>query len=722
MAEEYHTERLPETEHSDFSPTPPNFFPENIPQELKNRAQWMGTRFKPRGDGKTDKPPYRVRAGYPVVKAAKTNPDNWATHREALQALERGDVDAIGVVITEADPYYVVDGDWVVDPDTGEMHPEAARVIHTMDSYTELSVSGRGFHIIAKGTKPDFAKCESSALGFDIEVYDHARFLVLTGRRIGPHADPQHRQEPLEALCKRLWAYLARRKDVSQPPGEPVDLADTVLLERARGAGTGAKFRKLFDRGDITDYPSASEADYALLNMLIFWTAGERERIVRLFEESALYRREEKHRGYVERSVDSALGSYVGSFYRPRDVEKARREEPSEADPLTPYLELLLNPALWRGRKGASAYKAYAGAVMLAAEDGVVSDDGTLRIGCDIRRLAEAAGTSFQTLSASALPHLITGLKLVRWRRGKGTKAGVLILRKKGGVLSLNTKVTTHFSVQSQHDPKNALETLRLLIRMRSGYAKRAKLLRLGMVGMFATIALAFAPRRGQNIEELEEATGRRKSDLRRALAKLKQEGIAREYKKDNYRLTDDFVREYERVLEESGITYSEREQRRRHAEDRKARGEKLAASKQEEQMHGKERVARNVEERAKEVKQRQAEEERSSSVAAARAFLAEEMRTTTAVGLKDALWRWRLRGGGAEELYQAVQTGPWHFRYGLTGDRSKYICRNSGAGAEEDAGPNARAWRKLQPELEGRVEYHQRDCGCSDCAEEVSF
>jgi putative DNA primase/helicase len=576
---------------------------EEVPEALKNMDRWMGTRFERRKDGRTDKPPYRVVSGLPVIKADKTNPANWTTSEEACGAYERGDVDAIGFVFSKDDSFFVVDCDHVIDPETGEIDPAAADVIYALDSYTEVSCSGTGVHVVGHGTKPEYAGCKSSKLGFGIEVYDSARFVVMTGERMTEVTGVKDRQDELLSLCRKLWPKRERLYSKRPIHPAPVGLEDQELLERARHSRTGAKFRNLYDAGDTAGYASASEADFSLLNMLIFWTAGDRDQIMRLFEASALHRAKGKHRDYVRRSVDKALGSYVGRFYKARRIEKARHEEPAtQADPLTPYLKLLLDPSLWGGRKGASAYKLFTAAVIRATEHGVVDDEDNMRIGCDTRTLAELAGMGRNTLRESALPYLVQEMKLLTWRSGKGKQAGtfVLINPARNNITRPN-KISTHFIGSSYVNAKQALETLRLLIRMRRGRDKNTKLARLGMPAMFVTVALASCLRCGQNITQLAQRTGRRKYDLRDVLKRLKAAGIVREVSEDVYRLTDDFQAQYERELQQSGITQVERAQRKQHERDRQRRDEKIPVDRQARPLRGKNQMRHIIERKRKE-------------------------------------------------------------------------------------------------------------------------
>jgi len=184
---------------------------------------------------------------------------------------------------------------------------------------------------------------------------------------------------------------------------------------------------------------------------------------------------------------------------------------------------------------------------------------------------------------------------------------------------------------------------------------------------MFVTIALAMTRRhaRGQTLDDLVQATGRRKSDLRKVLVRLEAAGIVREPSEEVYQLTDDFVSNYERSLELSGITYAEREQKRRHADDRERRDAKLPIGEQPRApLMGKEKVTRLVAEREREDRRRWVAEQRRKVGTTALTFLADEVDGRYGVRFKDAAQRWRnLHGGSASELWQAIRYGPFVLR-----------------------------------------------------------
>jgi hypothetical protein len=614
---------------------------ESLPEALRTKPQWMGTRFRRSKNNpeRFEKPPHSVVGG--VVSdfvVDKTNPANWATFEDAALALSRGAVDAIGIVLTDQEPFYGIDGDGCINHDTGEIAGRVADFIHDHASYTEVSISGTGVRVIGIGEKPSWAKTVSYEMGFKLEVYDHAAFLVMTGNRISQHTEPQERQRQLNALCRELWPKPKAKPGPTRTV--PIDLDDEALLTKARNSRKGARFTRLYDHGDPSEFKSTSEADMSLTNSLIFWTGADLERVERLFEASALYRSKAdgKDRGYVSRNVRKALATYKGPVYDPRKVQPGT--EKSQDDPLTPYLELLLNPSLWSeaGKRAPSAYKGFCGALRLAIEAGVLDEEGYFRIGTDMRRLAEASGMGVQTLSASALPELYK-LGLMRWQKPKAKgESGTFILLTK--VETINTSTPSSI-VSSLVNPSEALEKLSLLTRMRSGKSVYASMERLGPVCMFVAIALLFPQRpRGCSAEELEKITGRRKTRLLKTyLPRLKEAGVVIE-RDGLYRLHEDFGEQWQRNLDLSGVTRSEKWQRRYHAKE-KAERERWEREKSQDP----------------------AEQPEEEEYTPAGVFLASELEGVTGMDYDAMLERWRSKGGSEDELKRAIWGGPYRIK-----------------------------------------------------------
>jgi putative DNA primase/helicase len=140
---------------------------ESIPEELRVRPQWVV--WKAVGD-KPDKVPYSSRTG---GRASSTDLLTWGTFEEALQAYENGEYAGLGYVFSTGDPYAGVDLDDCVDED-GEIALWALEIVRYFDSYTELSATGTGLHIIVRGDVPNRRKGS-------VEVYSSKRFFTVTG-------------------------------------------------------------------------------------------------------------------------------------------------------------------------------------------------------------------------------------------------------------------------------------------------------------------------------------------------------------------------------------------------------------------------------------------------------------------------------------------------------------------------------------------------------------
>lgn len=121
-----------------------------------------------------------------------------------------------------------------------------------------------------------------------IEIYDSGRYFTITGKHVfGTPFAIQGRQEALEHLVAELFPVISSSKNIVVAD---VDLLDEQLIERAKNARNGERFRRLW-AGDASDYGNDhSRADLALCRILGFWCGGDCERVDRLFRRSGLMR------------------------------------------------------------------------------------------------------------------------------------------------------------------------------------------------------------------------------------------------------------------------------------------------------------------------------------------------------------------------------------------------------------------------------------------------
>jgi len=251
-----------------------------IPPELKDRPQWVC--FRP------DKTPGNPRTG---GNAKADDPATWGTFDEAVryyQTHKSNGIAGIGYEFSAGDPFTGVDLDKCMDPGTGKIEAWAQSEIDLLRSYTEISPSGRGLHILVKGTLPPGSRRKGKT-----EMYDRGRYFTVTGNHLeGTPTTIEDRQEELEALHREIFGPQAPQhpQAATTRPTPTLDVSDRELIDLARHAANGNKFIALYDRGDWSGYPSNSEATAALLNILVFYCGRDHARVDRLFRHSGLMR------------------------------------------------------------------------------------------------------------------------------------------------------------------------------------------------------------------------------------------------------------------------------------------------------------------------------------------------------------------------------------------------------------------------------------------------
>jgi len=250
---------------------------ENFPQELIDLDQWVLWRLvRRKGDSKPTKQPHSVTG----TLASSTDPHTWAPFEAAARLFVRGGYDGLGFVFSDTDPYLGVDLDGHYAD--GQLDAWALEAVQRLDSYTELSPSGTGVHVIVRAAMPGGRGRKEKSLG--LEMYDRGRFFTVTGRPLddrGWLTIPER-----QAAVDWLYAQLPKKEEASTPG--PLD--DDALLQRMFASKNGAAIRRLWD-GDISAYGGdESAADIALCNHLAFWTAKDPARMDRLFRRSGLFR------------------------------------------------------------------------------------------------------------------------------------------------------------------------------------------------------------------------------------------------------------------------------------------------------------------------------------------------------------------------------------------------------------------------------------------------
>jgi len=316
-----------------------------ISEELKDRPQWVAWRKEER-DGKSAKIPYQPQN--PIQKASSTNPNTWGIFEQALSVAQTNGFHGIGYVFSPQDDYAGVDLDKCRNPETGEIERWARAIINRLNSYTEISPSGCGVHVLLKGKLP-----EGPRRNGNVEMYDSGRYFTMTGLRLeGTPTAIEDRQEEVAALhAEHFPQAVIAGSQVTQELGPGPALPDEEILSLATQS---VNFEPLWE-GDWQGpgYVSASEGDLALCAILARHTQNPAQ-IDRIFRESRLMRPkwDERHgeKTYGQKTIEKALGSpplapqggLVGGRAKPRsgpspisaaELEKMEFPEPRWAVP-----------------------------------------------------------------------------------------------------------------------------------------------------------------------------------------------------------------------------------------------------------------------------------------------------------------------------------------------------------------------------------------------------
>ena len=232
----------------------------------------------------------------------------------------------VGFVLTEDDPFFLLDIDKCYDPIKKEWSQVSKHLLSKFrGAAVEISTSKQGLHIIGTCEQINHS-CKNKEYG--IELYTKNRFIALTGINVIGDCSKNCTNEikelalsyfnPSQSTQDFWWS----NEPVSQWKGHADDneLIEFALKSQSSKSifGDGINFSDLWNAneealsrayasstGDIFD---RSSADAALALHLAFWTGKNAQRILELMWKSKLMRPKWDRKDYLPRTIRAACG------------------------------------------------------------------------------------------------------------------------------------------------------------------------------------------------------------------------------------------------------------------------------------------------------------------------------------------------------------------------------------------------------------------------------
>lgn len=286
-----------------------------FPKELTKLNNWCVWKYQKR-NGKLTKVPFNAETG----EFAKSNdPNTWSSYETAINFTG-----ADGVGFFFEPPYLGIDIDNVEDDiyryrQGDKLDNIVSEFTEAFKTYTEVSPSGNGLHLIVKGKIPGERRRKGN-----IEMYDSGRFFTMTGNSIGKYKEVT---EASPQLFEEIYnKYFPSTSNVIQHPSNNFqdnihNLSEMEVINEIYQSKQAKVFDDLMRGNYEQHYGSHSEADMALANILAFWCAKDYTQMDSIFRQSNLYRdkwdEKRKNSTYGEQTLFKAINE-THNVYTPK--------------------------------------------------------------------------------------------------------------------------------------------------------------------------------------------------------------------------------------------------------------------------------------------------------------------------------------------------------------------------------------------------------------------
>ena len=271
----------------------PNLY-KNIPSFLKQQNNWVAWGL----EGAQPKAPYNPESliSRNPTPAKAGIQETWGSYNAAVECVNGKLAQGIGYEFDDND-LFGVDLDNVMD-EHGAMTSEAYTIVSLLDSYTEISPSGKGLHIFVHAPGADITRHRKK--DYFLEIYNKGRYFTVTGNIYGNADSIETRTKELQYIHDKYLLPASPQKVAVVNPALAVTSVPTDMFLRV-----GLERDKVFAAiwGGERRHGNESSDDIALMNKLAYWCNANSNAMIKAFLASPHYaQKDEKHTKKCQRS------------------------------------------------------------------------------------------------------------------------------------------------------------------------------------------------------------------------------------------------------------------------------------------------------------------------------------------------------------------------------------------------------------------------------------
>jgi N12 class adenine-specific DNA methylase/primase-polymerase (primpol)-like protein len=289
----------------------------NIPEEMKERPNWVAIVTFEKENGKLGKRPIDCKTG---KYASDIDPETWVDFDTACDFARDNGAVTLAYALDGKDKIACIDLDGCMQDD-GDFTELAQKTFNLgKGTYCERSISGKGLHIFGKTDGMDLRSFSKDG---DMEFYRKARFIAVTGDYYGSSELKSFDNAEMKGLLESKFNKRPEIKNAGKGVEGFSTMSDRDVYDKACASYRGERFKALFEGQDLQN--NHSNSDMSLMNLLAFWCNGDKEQMLRMFSASGLYRHE-KSADYYECTMLKAL---EGTTDRYNPQPKTEQKKPT---------------------------------------------------------------------------------------------------------------------------------------------------------------------------------------------------------------------------------------------------------------------------------------------------------------------------------------------------------------------------------------------------------